>query len=282
MRNLTVALVVLLLAQSAGQAQQPAGAVPSPATGYTVGAADVLKVVVFNEPSLSGSFRVDDDGSVTYPLIGRVAVSGLTVREIEARIKSALLDGYVRNPQVSVEMEQYRSRSIFIMGEVRTPGKYPLTESVQLLEVLAMAGSTSASASSELLVLRPRDAAAKGAPVLPEDPGSTTVFRVSMADLEAGVLSANISLQDGDTVYVPKAERFYVIGQVRNPGAFVLERNMTVEQGIALAGGFTERGSTRGIKIRRQVGPNEFKEFEVKRTDAIQAGDTIIVRQRFI
>ena len=272
-------LAALLLPQLAPPSQGDGAAAQS--TGYTVGVADVLKVTVFNETALSGSFRVDDDGTITYPLLGRVTVAGQSVKDIEQLLHKRLLDGYVRNPQVAVEVEQYRSRSIFIMGEVRTPGKYPLTESVQLLEVLALAGSVTPAASSELLVLRGKEGSANG-PILPENASAATVMRVSMMDLEGGNLSANIALQDGDTVFVPKAERFFVIGHVRNPGSFVLERNMTVEQGIAVAGGFTERGSTRGIKIRRQVGPDEFQEFEVKRTDRIQAGDTVIVRQRFI
>lgn len=281
MMQITVSVLtaLLLLPQAASSGQRDAVAPQS--TAYTVGIADVLKVMVFDEPTLSGSFRVDDDGTITYPLLGRVNVAGRSVKDIEVLLHKRLLDGYVRNPQVAVEVEQYRSRSIFIMGEVRTPGKYPLTESVQLLEVLALAGSVTPAASSELLVLRAKEGSAS-APILPENAAAATVMRVSMADLESGILAANLALQDGDTVFVPKAERFFVIGQVRNPGSFVLERNMTVEQGIAVAGGFTERGSTRGIKIRRQIGPNQFKEFDVKRTDRIQPGDTIIVRQRFI
>src|SRR5574341_940789 len=194
---------------------------------YTVGVADVLKVTVFNEPDLTGSFRIDDDGSISYPLLGRVLVGGKTVREIEDILKKRLLDGYVRNPQVSVEVEQFRSRTIFIIGEVRNGGKYPLQGEMTLLEVLALAGSVTPEASSEILILRRRDKSVVG-PASPDDP--VEQLRANLDDMKSGRLSANIPLQDGDTVYVPTAERFYVSGHVRNPGSFKFTRGLTVQQ----------------------------------------------------
>lgn len=245
---------------------------------YTVGPTDVLKVTVFNETDLTGSFRIDDDGSISYPLLGRLAVAGRTVREIEDVLKKLLLNDFLRNPQVSVEVEQFRSRTIFIMGEVRAAGKYPLQGDMTLMEVLALAQSVTAEASSEILVLRPKDPNAVG-PASPDE--AVELLRVNLDDMKTGRLSANIPLQDGDTVFVPAAERFYVSGHIRNPGSFKYVRGMTVQQAITVAGGFTDRGSGRGIKVRRAQGDSQ-KLMNVKMTDIVLPGDTIIIRQRLI
>lgn len=135
----------------------------SPSAGrldYVVGPQDVLKVAVFDEPQLSGTFRVDSDGSFTYPFVGRVKAVGQNLRAIEAELARMLADGYVRKPQVSIEVEQYRSRSIFVVGEVRSPGRYPLSGTMSLIEALSLAGSTMPSAGSELLILHPADSQA--------------------------------------------------------------------------------------------------------------------------
>lgn len=247
---------------------------------YVVGAQDVLKVTVFDEPQLSGTFRVDADGTLTYPFIGRIKAVGQTLRSIEAELTKLLADGYVRRPQVSIEVEQYRSRSIFIMGEVRTPGKYPLSGEMTLIEALAQAGSTLPSAGGEVLILRPVDAqAAKQLEPGATPPDRTT--RVNLADLQSGLLSSNVPLHEGDTIFVPRAERFYVSGHVRSPGAYTHERGMTVLQAISVAGGLSDRGSNRGIKVIRVIN-GEKKEISVKLTDLIQANDTIVIRQRLL
>jgi polysaccharide export outer membrane protein len=280
-RVLSLTALVLLLPLTAAAQEAPASSQPSDAV-YRVGPADELRITVFDEPALTGTFRVDVDGSIAYPLIGRVEVAGKTVREIEETITKRLLDGYVRAPRVSVEISQYRSRSVFIMGEVRTPGKYALEGNVTLLEALALAGALTDAAGDVISIRRPIAPAQTAGPSLPQDSQSAEVLRVSIADLQAGRAAANIVLQDGDTIFVPPAPRIFVTGHVKNPGPYVLRGRLTVQQAIAMAGGFTERGSDRGIKIRREVAPGQFVEIEVKLTDFVEPGDTIIVRQRYI
>ena len=282
MRHRIFLLVVCCAAMpSLGFAPPVTGAQAVADSSYRVGASDELKINVFDEPALSGAFRVDADGTIAYSLVGRVAVTGKTVREIEQLLTARLLD-YVRQPRVTVEVTQFRSRKVFIMGEVRTPGQYALDGDVTLLEVLALAGALTDSAGDEISVRRAKEPAEKVGAALPEDPGTVEVVRVSLAELQEGRLSSNLVLQDGDTVIVPAAPRVFVTGHVRTPGAVVLRGRLTVQQAIALAGGFTERGSNRGIKIRREVSPGTFVEVDVKVTDFVQANDTIIVRQRRI
>ncbi len=281
-----IALLVLFAAvQSPATGQSAAQAPPAPpqaSLSYIIGPSDVLGIKVFDEPTLSGPYNVDSDGSITFPFVGRVEVGGKTVRDIEALLTKLLADGYVRRPQVSVEISQYRSRSIFVLGEVRAPGKYSIEGQVTLLEVIAKAGSLTATAGNAIIVQRYKDGLPTVlAPALPGDERAAEVMRVSMDDLREGRITANLLLQDGDTIFVPQADKFYVTGFVKSPGSFVLVPNMTVQQAIAVAGGLTERGSTRGIKIIRRVG-NKDVEVDAKMSDLVKPNDTIKIRQRLI
>ena len=253
----------------------------APGGGYAVGPNDTLAIKVFDEPSLSGAFRVDADGSITYPLIGRVAVGGRTVREIETHLTQLLADGFLRRPQVSVEIAEYRSRRIFVLGEVRSPGRYAIDGEATLLEVLAQAGSLTPTAGQEILVRRMKDAQAAGEPALPDAAGSVEVMRVNIEDLRDGKSTFDLPLQDGDTIIVEPAPRFYISGFVRNPGFYVLQPNMTVQQAIAVAGGLAERGSDRGIKIQRTEN-GRLVELDARLTDMVRPNDTIRIRQRYI
>ncbi len=266
----------LLLALLLSGLQNPGTVSSQQNAAYVVGAQDVLTVTVFSEPQLSGRFRVENDGQFSYPFLGRVQASGRTLADIAALVKTRLADGYLRNPQVTVEIEQFRSQNVFIMGEVRTPGRYTLTGAVTLIEALAQAGSIAPSAGNE--VTDPPSAARRRASRLPSlDSGDADVQRINLRDIQSGKLAANVTIRDGDTIFVPKAQRFYVTGNVRTPGAYVLEPNLTVLQAISMAGGATERGSTRRLRIIRNK-----KEIDVKPEDIVQADDTIVVRQRLL
>jgi len=278
----------LAAAQTTGTASAPAPGAPTPSpqaianrsSDYVVGAQDVLKITVFDEPTMSGSYRVDTDGSFQYPMLGRVAVGGMRVREVEQMLKTKLEDGYIKRAQVAVDVEQLRSRSIFVVGEVRTPGKYAMTAQMSLIEALAAAGSTTAAASSEVMILRPHNAASAQA-LTPEQVDQSSVTRVNLADLQLGRLSQNVTLVEGDTIFVPKAEKFFITGQVRTPGAYTYERGLTVLQAISLAGGLTEKGSSRRIKVIRAVKGKKTQQG-INLADAILPGDTLVIPQRLL
>jgi polysaccharide export outer membrane protein len=247
---------------------------------YVVGPQDVLKITVFDEPTMSGTYRVDTDGSFQYPMLGRVVAGGRSVRDIEQMLKTKLEDGYIRRAQVAVDVDQFRSRSVFIVGEVRSPGKYPMSGQMSLIEALAAAGSTTPTASSEVLILRPRDPVA-AQPLTPDQVEQTNVHRINLADLQLGRLSENVTLMEGDTIFVPKAEKFYMTGQIRNPGAYTYERGLTVLQAISLAGGLTDKGSNRRLKVIRTV-KGKKTEQGIDLNDAIQPGDTLVIPQRLL
>jgi polysaccharide export outer membrane protein len=217
-------------------------------------------------------------------MLGRLQVAGRTSRDIEAVITKALEDGYVRRPTVAVEVQEFRSRTIFILGQVRNAGKYPLQGEMNVVEALSMAGSITPDASKEIRIIRPRQAAPANTPALPDAPGDAEVLKVDLKEIEDGNIAANLPLLDGDTIYVPDADRFFIMGHVRTPGSYVLERGMTVQQAIAVAGGITERGSNRRLKIKREdpKRPGSFIEVDVRLSDRIQPGDTVIIPQRLI
>lgn len=270
---LTVSLLLLTgSVMNAAQASQP--------TNYLIGPQDVLLITVFDQEDLGGKYVVDADGTFTFPLVGRVKVGGLTLRQAEAELRRLLMDGFFRNPQISVAVEQYRSQKIHIVGEVRNAGTYPLTGDMTLIEAIARAGSTLPSASGEALVVRSKLGENGGqGPVLPTDENAE-VMAVDLKELQSGALSQNVALKDGDTIFVPRAESVYVFGQVRNPGAYPIQKDTTVLQALSLAGGVTERGATGRIRIVR-IEKGKQVEVRVRLTDIVRAGDTIIVPERF-
>ena len=235
---------------------------------YTIGPQDLLKITVFDEPDLTNSYRVDGDGFITFPYISRVAAGGLKLGELQDRIRALLSAGFIRNPQVRVEIGEFKSQSVLVSGEVRQPGKITMTGSMTLLEALAAAGSATSSASSELTVAHPK----RGT----ED---SDVVRINWKDLQLG-RGTDVGLQDGDIINVPKAQTFFITGQIRNGGSYVLEPGTTMQQAIAMAGGLTERGSDRGITVTRLIN-GKSTDVKVTLEDKVQPNDTIIIRNRF-
>ena len=271
---------VLVATLAAGASQTPASqtttAQPPKAdsgktdqnTRYTLGPQDQLKISVFDEPDLTNIYRVDSDGFITFPMINRVAASGLTPAELQERIRAMLAAGYINRPQVRVEVEGYKSQSVIVGGEVRSPGKIPMTGTMTLIEALAAAGSPTSAASSEVTVSRPRKGPAAG-------DNDVEIIRVNLKDVQLGRAGRDIQLQDGDIVNVPKAQTFYIMGAIRNPGSLVFEPGMTVQQAIALAGGLTDRGSDRRIKADRIMPDGKVSEVSLRLEDKVQPNDTV-------
>jgi polysaccharide export outer membrane protein len=267
-------LIVLLLATARPFAQS---SIDASVTDYRVGPQDVLTITSYDQADLSGKFTVEADGTFTYPLIGRVKAGGLTLRGLEESLKTRLKDeGFFRNPQVTVSVETYKSQKVYVIGEVRMPGPYPLSGDMTLVEAIARAGSTLPSASGEVIIVHPTPGAT--GPTAPSD--STNTERVDLLALQSGAIKQNIVLRDGDTISVPKAESVYVMGQVKNPNAYALQqKNTTVLQALSLAGGITDRGSMSRIKIVRIV-KGDKKEIKVRINDLVQPNDTILVGDR--
>jgi len=233
---------------------------------YQLGAGDLLRINVFGYPDMSADVRVDEAGSITYAYVGQLEVGGHSARDVETLVAQRLVNGgFIRSPQVSVLVADYRSQRVSVMGQVARPGPYPLRKASSVIDLLAEAGG----------VINPT--AADEATLLRTD-GSK--ISIDLYELFNGNPSQNIPVIAGDTIYVPNAPMIYIYGEVQRPGTMRLERGMTVLQALAAAGGITDRGSDRRIKIIRIVN-NRRTEVDARMTDIIQPNDTIEVGARF-
>ena len=250
------------------------------ASNYLLGPQDVLSIVVYDQPDLGGKYAVELDGTFTFPFIGRVPAGGRTILQLEEELKTRLKDGFFKDPQVAVSVGEYHSQRVFVVGEVRTPGTYSLTRNMTLVELLSRAGSTTPGASDIVTVVRARPGAAGPAPAGTEGDASRDALRINLKDLQTGVVSREVELHDGDTVYVGKADEVFVFGEVKAPGAYPMRSATTVLQALSLAGGVTSAGAMGRIRIMRTVNGVK-RELSAKLTDLVQPGDTITVPERF-
>jgi polysaccharide export outer membrane protein len=266
---------------------QPVGTSPaSPAADtdrddYIIGVQDSVNVTVWENADLTGKFTVQPDGAITLPLVGRVKAAGLSLSGFEMQLTRALADGFLIEPRVAVTLDAHRGRRIFIFGAVSSPGAYALPEGQTLIEALVRAGYATAS---QVVVVRPKRPSS--GPTLPENAGDADVIRINLKelekDVEQGSLARNIPLQDGDTVFIPRSDptRIFVTGQVRTPGAYSITENTSVLQAVALAGGVTESAAINRLRIVRIVDGKQ-KTLNVKITDIVQPGDTLVVPERY-
>jgi polysaccharide export outer membrane protein len=279
-RSLAVVVLALLVCQAAGGEE-----------AYEIGPGDVLRVVVLGQSDMSGDMPVDSDGIVTFPILGKVKASDMTTKDLERKLTRLLADGYLKRPEVSVAVQEFRSQRVYVSGEVQRPGVYALKADRSLLALLGDVGSLTPGAGHEVVVTRPSKGptpvaeppASDGAPPTGEAAGSppgAEVFHVNLDDLRAGKPEANILLQVGDSVHVPPAAQVFVSGHVGRPGAYRYQSGTTLLEVLTLAGGVTERGASGRTKVIRTIDGKK-KQIKVEMGDPVMPGDTIIVPERF-
>jgi len=252
---------------------QPA-AVEPPAQQATsvleaVGTGDTLRITVFRNPDLTTEARVTEQGTITFPLIGDVKVTGLSPQQVGASIADKLRTGrFVVNPEVSVAVAQVNSRQVSVLGNVNKPGRYPIdAANSKLTDFIAAAGGVAGAGADVVTVVQQRN-------------GQSAKTDVDLSRMfREGNLAANMELQPGDTIFVHKAPMVYVYGEVQKAGAYRLEPHMTVMQAIAMGGGLTVRGTERGVRIHRRDASGNVKKFEVALTDQVQTDDVVFVRE---
>ena len=260
---------------------------PTLAQDYRVGPRDVLDIVIWGQPDLSQRYSVTGDGFIDFPLIGPVKVEELTTTEIARRLRERLDKDYLVNPQVRVSVAEYLAKKVFVLGEAEKPGPYVLTGPLTLWEVLSHAGGPSKLAGNQLILVRPQNKTAAGEKATREN----SIQRFDITKIQAGALEENISLQNGDTILIPKAQGFFVLGEVKSPGAYKLEHETTILEGITLAGGFTNiaaPGRTRIIRTTAkgeeviQVDMNEIvKQGRRDKAIRLRENDVIVVPESF-
>ena len=259
--RMSVSSLILLsaLMMTPAFAQQP----------YLLGPGDIIKINVFKNPDLSIDARVSESGTISYPLVGSVAVGGITPSAAEHKIAQMLKDGgFVLDPQVNILLTQALGNLVSVIGEVNTPGRYS-TEAAggHLSGMLAAAGGISATGGDVVIVTGTRG----GKPFRRE----IDIVKMSLS----GNTTDDIDLSGGDTVFVNRAPMFYIYGQVQKPGQFRLERGMTVMQALATGGGVTGKGTSRGIVRHRRDATGKVKEEGVSLDDDVRDQDVIYVKE---
>ena len=256
-------LLLLLLVPATSRAEE-----------YVVGDGDLLKITVYDNPDLTTEARVGGDGKITFPLIGDIEVRGLSVIETQKKIALLLGDGFIKNPQVSVFISEYKSKKVTALGEFAKPGLIELRGNATLMEVISNAGGLTPNAG-ETLIIRRRILTPGSKP---NEDVSITVDLEKL--LEMGNLSANVMVLDGDSIYVPRAAFVYVTGEVRNPGAYKITKGLTVLRAITLAGGFTQKAWKGRTTIIRNTDKGE-KTIDAKMEELVMPEDVVSVPESF-
>jgi polysaccharide export outer membrane protein len=247
---------------------------------YIIGPEDVLKIQVWDNTDLDRTVQISREGTFSFPLIGSVKTDGLSVAQLEKELSNRLADGYLINPNITIAVDKYNSKKVFVLGEVHKPGTYPLTGRTDLLDIISQSGGPTSEAGFELVVIRPKSPIIKRNPTMPQEDEEIEKIAIDLYKLLNGDINQNILLKEWDTVYVPKRSYFYVYGEVMKPGRYDLEKETTVLKGITMAGGLTEKASKWRTKIIRT---NDGKKINMgaKMDQLLEPEDIISVPESF-
>jgi polysaccharide biosynthesis/export protein len=236
---------------------------------YVIGAGDVVRINVYQNADLTLETRINESGSISYPLLGVVKLGGLSISQAEKTISDGLLKGnFLRQPQVSVFLLQVRGNQASVLGMVTRPGRYPIeVTGMRLSELLATAGGVAPGGSDIITMTGMRES-------------KLVRFQIDIGKLlMTGSPEQDPIILNGDTLYVDRMPLIYIYGQVQKPGAMRLERGMTVMQALASGGGLTLRGTEKNIKLHRRSSEGKVKEYDTTLTDSVGDGDVIFVRE---
>lgn len=259
MKRLVQAVLSLMMTASMGVAI---------AADLPLGAGDVMKVSVYGSPDLTLETRISEGGSISFPLIGQVAVAGLSTQAAERKIAQALeTGGFVKKPQVNIIVTLVQSSTISVLGQVNRPGRYPVEGRRSLMDMVAVAGGIATDGGDKVSLIRQRD-------------GKTVREEIDLVQMmRAGELNENYALVGGDVVFVERAPKFYIYGEVQRPGAVRLERAMTVTQALSAGGGLSLRGTERGLVIKRKDAQGQLQTIKAGANDLIQVDDVVQVQE---
>ena len=235
----------LLCAQTmAGMAQQSSAVMPNPVPPLRIGSGDLIEVSMFENPDLSGRYRVDEMGDITVPLIGRIHMAGLTANEAATRIEQLYVERQILlpvNSHATVFIAEYATQGVTINGEVRAPGVYPALGVHKLNDLIAAAGGITQFAASHLVITHK------------DDPGDPTTVEYNPAALKP--IISDVQIFPGDSILIPRAGVVYVAGNVSKPGVYVLDgrRSLTVEEAMTLAGGGGKASALKRVQLVRTM-----------------------------
>ncbi len=238
---------------------------------YVVGDGDVLEINVYENEDLSTTVRVAADNKIRVPLLGEIDVDSLTVSQVAKKLENLFADGYLINPQVDVFIKEYRSKRAIILGQIRSPGVYELRGKTTFLEFISKAGGMMPDAGNTATIKRKLNAKSG------EDKIIIDLDRL----IKKGETSLNISIIDGDSVYISKTEIFYVSGEVNKPDSYKLDSDITVIKAITKAGGFSKIAAKNKVKIIRKINDQQRVLENVNMDEHILPNDVIVVPESF-
>jgi polysaccharide export outer membrane protein len=217
--------------------------------------------------------RVSQEGKITLPLLGDIAVAGLTTAALEQLLRQQY-DQYIHKPQVGVQVKEYRSQQVSVMGAVGRPGVFQLTGPRTLTDLLSMAGGINERAGGQVHIYR-------------QGPNGRQTYVVDLMALANNPGLVNMPVEAGDVLNVPLAGMFFVDGAVKKPGSFALSRPYTLTQAIAMAGGADDDlADYGGVSILRRRNGAEAEKIAVDLKDIqaakapdpwIEAEDVVVV-----
>jgi polysaccharide export outer membrane protein len=238
------------------------------AADVVLGAGDVVKASVYGSPDLAVETRVSQNGTLTFPLLGEVQVGGLTTQQAEKKIGGLLeKGGYLKKAQVNLLITTLASQQVSVLGQVNRPGRYPVDGPRKVLDLLALAGGIGPEGGDMVSLVRTRN-------------GQTTRETIDVVDMvRKGELNRDVEVAGGDIIFVERAPRAYITGEVQRPGPFRIERAMTVQQALSAGGGLTMRGTQRGLQITRRDASGVAHTTDAKADDLVQVDDVITVKE---
>ncbi len=233
---------------------------------YEIGARDVLTVSVFagGAEQVKVDLTVSDQGVVNFPFIGSVKAGGLSTSELEAKVKAPLGANYFVSPQVHVQVKEYHSLRFSISGAVKSPGNFEMFSKTTLLDLIAKAGGILAERGNVAYVMR-KQSNAQGTAFPPAGGSAAEPIKVNLVKLlDQGDFSHNITLQSGDSVYIPLATRLnqseskvFVAGEVAKPGGYDYQVGLTALSACILAGDFTKFAAPNRATVIRMEGDKQ-------------------------
>lgn len=252
--------------------------------GYVIGAEDVLDIKVWKNEDLNRILEVSKDGAVTFPFIGKIQAAGLTVFQFEKLLQDKLGHGYLVAPQVTVTMSQYKSQKVYVLGEVRKPGSVVVKGRAHLLDAISEAGGLTDNAGRTVTIVRPGAGSRRPESESPLPPGAAGQDTIQVDLTDQLTISSekrdDLIIRGGESIYVAKASRVYVTGEVEKPGEVKWEKGITLHQALSLAGGATRRGAPNRTKVIRAQDGKE-TELKLKMSDPVLPDDIIKVPQSY-
>jgi len=230
---------------------------------YILGAGDLLQVDIFEAEELCSKARISSRGFITLPLLGQVKLDGMTAREAETYIESAYRQKYIKNPHVSIFVEEHYSQRVTLVGQFKSPGTYDYVAKQRLLDVLALGGGLTDKASRTVQVRR------RGATPAAGERPAEGVFYVDLEKLIGeGATELNIEINGGDVIYVAEAGEYFVDGAVRRPGSYAIKQKMTLQEAVVAAGGFAPYAQKDEIVvIRNRNGQRDMQTIDISKPE---------------